>query len=450
MASALTRGRPSLLSRFAGGLLPGLLCLSLAAPGCSRGGQGDGQGVGDGRDGGDEPPAPGADLGGAPADLTGAAADGAATDGAAPAATCRADADCGADLCVVGRCYGYSDLQVPITIIRSSDAGLVAGVDRPGPLRVFAQIREQPENRDYLYQATLDPAGTMWSGGRYAGPVSNGYIGMQPVRDPAGKIVCAHIAGGMVTVPEGGGVDGRSVLAFAASYSPKGALHLLARTQVMGSPSDKYPVRLWTRPAMTWQSDLVFANAASDEADALRYRADGTPEVLATSYNTLRLARRGLDSWNAAPLYTWPGTHFAGLRVLNLPDGSSHVFIGTYTYMREPSTGELILDYLRLAPDGSVARQERIPVGGYAFTWMDAAEDGQGNAYALIRGPLSGDRYPSHLVKVSAMDVKSTVIANFERTTSARALAAASDGTIYLVAGTGYNKPVLVRALRPR
>jgi hypothetical protein len=145
-------------------------------------------------------------------------------------------------------------------------------------------------------------------------------------------------------------------------------------------------------------------------------------------------------------LHRGAGTHFGGLRVLQAPGGARHVFFGTRTFMRDPSMGEFILDYLKLGSDGSVQRTERLPAGGYGFSLADASQDGEGTAYALVRGAASGGRYPAHVVQVAPGAVTSSVVANYEIAVSMRVLAVGAVGALP-VAATQSCQPVRVRTL---
>jgi hypothetical protein len=363
--------------------------------------------------------------------------------------TCASDAMCtGGSVCLVGHCYSVSDSTLPTASVPSPDrCRLRIGVDHPSgaPFRVLSVVANS--TGDLGYESVLD-MGT-WSRTMLSSNVS-AYDTPRFRRAPSGALENSFIQGTTVYMGSAGGAIMQSGLtAYAAAYGPTGELVVATKQAGTGMFSTPYPLRLWRRPAGTWMSDLVSADIRTDGVGEIHFRSDGTPDVLVFDTTRLTIYRKALDVWNGTLVYTASGTHFGGEFTLPDPAGGSHVIFGTRVFTFDPSVGELTVVYLHLASDGTITRMETLPVGGHGFTLRDATIDLHGNVYVMITAPGTGGRYPTHVVRISPTDVATSVIANFETTTTVCSLAVAPDATMYLAAYTGYLQPVLLRTYAP-
>ncbi len=370
----------------------------------------------------------------------------AATDGGAGVA-CTSGAACGAGLCLLGRCVRYADESLPLASVPSPDrCRMRVGVDHPAgsPLRVITVV--PASSGDTGYESVR--RGASWTRSTLSTNV-NRYTTPRFHRAPSGALEVDFVWGVTVALGARGSIMQSGFSDYEAAYSPAGELMAVVKSEGTGSFSHPYPLRLWRASGSTWSSDLVVSSVGTDGRAALHFRADGTPDVLVFDTTRVTLYRKALDVWTPTPLFTGPGTHAGGAVALHDPRGGTHVFFGTQVFTVDPSVGELTVDYLYVAPDGTLARRERLPVGGHGFSLRDATLAADGRAYAMIVGPASGGRYPTHVVRVDAAGVTSSVVANFETATTVCSLAVAPDATMYLAAYQGYTRPVLLRTYTP-
>lgn len=368
-----------------------------------------------------------------------------AIEAAVDAATgaCSSDASCGGGFCLLGRCARYTDESLPTTSVPSPDrCRLRVGVDQPSgaPLRLLTVVAGTSGDTGYESVRT----GAMWMQRTLSTNV-NRYTTPRFHRAPGGALEVDFAWGVTVALDGHGSVMQSGFSAYETAYSPTGELDVVVKHQGPGSPTVPYPLRLWRPTAMAWASELVASNIGTDATAALHHRADGTPDVLVFDSTRVNLYRKSLDVWNMTTLYTGSGTHAGGAIALHDPRGGTHVFFGTRVFTSDLSVGELTVDYLLVASDGTISRRERLDVGGHGFTLLDATLGGDGRPYAMITGPSSGGRYPTHVVRVDSVGVSSSVVANFESAVSACSLAVAPDATMYLAAYQGYLRPVLLR-----
>lgn len=364
-----------------------------------------------------------------------------ATDTGAP--TCTAGTECSTGLCLLGRCARYVDESIPVTAVPSPDrCRMRVGVDYPtgAPLRMLTVVAGSTGDTGYESVRT----GSTWTQRTLSSNVSR-YTTPRFHRMSSGALEVDFVQGTTAYLGPRGSVMQSGFSDYETAYSPTGELMAVVKNQGTGTFSYPYPLRLWRTMGTTWASDLVVSSIGTDGGAALHYRADGTPDVLVFGPTSATLYRKALDVWTAAPVYTGPGTHAGGVIALHDPRGGTHVVFGTRVFTFDLSVGELTLDYLYVASDGSVTRRERLPVGGHGFALLDATLAADGSVYAMAIGPASGGRYPTHVTRVSASGVTSSVVANFETATTSCSIAVAPDNTMYLAAYQGYMRPVLLR-----
>lgn len=362
-------------------------------------------------------------------------------------AGCTSNAECGTGLCLVGRCARYTDESLPLDGVPSPDrCRMRVGVDFPtgAPLRLLTVVPSTSGDTGYESVRT----GSSWTRRTLSTNVSR-YSTPRFQRTPPGALEVSFVQGTSVSLGARGGVTQSGFSDYEAAYSPTGELAVVVKHQGTGTFSYPYPVRLWRMTGATWASDLVTPSVGTDGGAALHYRADGTPDVLTFGPTSATLYRKALDVWSGTSVYAGPGTHAGGVIALHDPRGGTHVVFGTRVFTIDASIGELTLEYFYVASDGTVARRERLPVGGHGFTFLDATLAADNSVYVMVTGPVSGGRYPTHVVRVGPSNVSSSVVANFETSTTACSLAVAPDGTMYLAAYQGYARPVLLRTYAP-
>ncbi len=362
---------------------------------------------------------------------------------ASTTSVCNDEDDCDGDPCLLGQCVQIDDEELPTTPpLGYYIQGLLAGVDSDGLLRVFGQ------NDRTGFRLTRSDSG--WNTFTYDWDLYPYEAQLHLLRNPSGQTLLSFYSGESVVVDNLSTVSKGQVYSHDAAYSPKGELYILTLGNESSSRTPR-PLRLWKKVGATWQNELVLNYAPTDARAKLRFRSDGKPEVLLANWNMLTLYRKGLDVWNSTLIYTGAGTSGSSFMLHNQNGGTSHILFATKTYNRDPSVGELILDYLQMNSSGAVTRIEHSPIGGFGHSLYDSKLDYSGNLWALVNGPVgSGARYSSYAIKITKTSVLSSVIANYESSLNANSLAIGPDGRYYLAVKATGHRPGQLRTYTPR